>query len=100
VRPALDVIAHALGIATPVNALFLVGFAFTTIILFSINVFLRFGPLLAATLRQVRGYEPADANGGVPMEAVRGQAEHTEEVARVVRLWQPREELEPAGGKR
>jgi hypothetical protein len=33
VRPALDIIARALGIATPVNALFVVGFAFTTIIL-------------------------------------------------------------------
>lgn len=33
VRPALDIIAHALGIVTPVNALFVVGFAFTTIIL-------------------------------------------------------------------
>ncbi len=34
VRPALVVLARALGIATPVNALFLVGFAFTTLILF------------------------------------------------------------------
>lgn len=33
VRPALDVIARALGIISPVNALFVIGFAFTTIIL-------------------------------------------------------------------
>ena len=33
VRPALDIIARALGIAAPVNALFVVGFAFTTMIL-------------------------------------------------------------------
>ena len=33
VRPALSILARALGIAAPVNALFLVGFAFTTIIL-------------------------------------------------------------------
>jgi len=33
VRPALDILARALGIAAPVNALFVVGFAFTTIIL-------------------------------------------------------------------
>jgi hypothetical protein len=33
VRPALNVLARALGIAAPVNALFVVGFAFTTIIL-------------------------------------------------------------------
>lgn len=33
VQPALHIIARALGILTPVNALFVVGFAFTTIIL-------------------------------------------------------------------
>jgi len=33
VQPALHIIASALGILTPVNALFVVGFAFTTIIL-------------------------------------------------------------------
>src|SRR3954469_4967036 len=33
VRPALNILARALGIYAPVNALFVVGFAFTTIIL-------------------------------------------------------------------
>jgi hypothetical protein len=33
IRPALDLLARALGIISPVNALFVVGFAFTTIIL-------------------------------------------------------------------
>ncbi len=33
IRPALDILARALGIYSPVNALFVVGFAFTTIIL-------------------------------------------------------------------
>lgn len=33
IRPALDILARALGIISPVNALFVVGFAFTTIIL-------------------------------------------------------------------
>lgn len=33
VRPALNIIASALGIAAPVNALFVTGFAFTTMIL-------------------------------------------------------------------
>jgi ATP-dependent Zn protease len=68
--------------------------------LFFINVFILFGPLLAANLRQVRGYEPGDANWGVQMEDVRGQAEPKEEVARVVQLWQSGEEFEKAGGKR
>ncbi len=33
VRPALSILASALGILTPVNALFVIGFAFMTIIL-------------------------------------------------------------------
>lgn len=33
VRPALNLVARAVGIYSPVNALFVVGFAFTTIIL-------------------------------------------------------------------
>jgi ATP-dependent Zn protease len=73
---------------------------FTLIVFFLINTFILFGPLLLANLRQVRGYEPGDANWGVKMEDVRGQAEPKEEVARVVRLWQSGEEFEQAGGKR
>jgi hypothetical protein len=33
IQPALNLLARTLGIATPVNALFLVGFVFTTLIL-------------------------------------------------------------------
>ncbi len=68
--------------------------------LFFVNTFILFGPLLLANLRQVRGYEPGDANWGVQMQDVRGQAEPKEEVARVVNLWQSGEEFEKAGGKR
>jgi ATP-dependent Zn protease len=74
--------------------------AISLVILFFANVMILFGPLLIANLRQVRGYEPGDANWGVQMEDVRGQAEPKEEVARVVRLWQSGEEFEQAGGKR
>jgi ATP-dependent Zn protease len=74
--------------------------AISMVILFGANIFILFGPLLIANLRQVRGYEPGDANWGVKMEDVRGQAEPKEEVARVVRLWQSGEEFEKAGGKR
>ena len=59
-----------------------------------------FGPLLAANLRQIRGYEPGDASWGVKIDDVRGQAEAKEEVTRVVTLWQSGEEFEKAGGKR
>jgi ATP-dependent Zn protease len=74
--------------------------ALSMVILFGANIFILFGPLLMANLRQVRGYEPGDANWGVKMDDVRGQAEPKEEVARVVRLWQSGEEFEKAGGKR
>ena len=74
--------------------------AISLVILFFANVMILFGPLLLANLRQVRGYEPGDANWGVQMTDVRGQAEPKEEVARVVNLWQSGEEFEKAGGKR
>jgi cell division protease FtsH len=74
--------------------------AISILILLVGNLLILFGPLLAANLRQVRGYEPGDARWGVHMEDVRGQAEPKEEVARVVRLWQSGEEFEKAGGKR
>jgi ATP-dependent Zn protease len=74
--------------------------AISIIILLFGNLLILFGPLLAANLRQVRGYEPGDARWGVKMADVRGQAEPKEEVARVVRLWQSGEEFEKAGGKR
>jgi cell division protease FtsH len=74
--------------------------AISILILMVGNMLILFGPLLAANLRQVRGYEPGDAKWGVKMQDVRGQAEPKEEVARVVRLWQSGEEFEKAGGKR
>ena len=46
------------------------------------------------------GYEPGDADWGVKLADVRGQAEPKEEVARVISLWQSGEEFEKAGGKR
>ena len=49
---------------------------------------------------QIKGYEPGDADWGVKMADVRGQAEAKEEITRVVSLWQSGEEFEKAGGKR
>src|SRR5262249_16350217 len=48
----------------------------------------------------IRGYEPGDAEWGVKLEDVRGQAEAKEEVRRIVNLWQSGEAFEQAGGKR
>ena len=58
------------------------------------------GPLLLMGISQIRGYEPGDAEWGVKLEHVRGQAEAKEEVRRVVTLWQSGEVFEGAGGKR
>jgi hypothetical protein len=68
--------------------------------LFIANFAILLGPLLAMNLTQVRGYEPGDAEWGVKLADVRGQAEAKEEVRRVVALWQSGEAFEKAGGKR
>jgi ATP-dependent Zn protease len=64
------------------------------------NFIILFGPLLLMNLSQVRGFEPGDAEWGVRLADVRGQAEAKEEVRRVVSLWQSGEAFERAGGKR
>ena len=51
-------------------------------------------------ITQIRGFEPGDADWGVKLDDVRGQAEAKEEVRRVVGLWQSGEAFEKAGGKR
>jgi ATP-dependent Zn protease len=64
------------------------------------NFVILFGPLLMLNLSQVRGFEPGDAEWGVKLADVRGQAEAKEEVRRIVTLWQSGEAFEKAGGKR
>ena len=58
------------------------------------------GPLLLMGISQIRGYEPGDAEWGVKLDHVRGQAEAKEDIRRVVTLWQSGEVFERAGGKR
>jgi ATP-dependent Zn protease len=69
-------------------------------ILFFANFVILFGPMLILGVQQIKGYEPGDADWGVKLEDVRGQAEAKEEITRVVSLWQSGEEFEKAGGKR
>ena len=69
-------------------------------ILFFANFLILFGPLLFLGIQQIKGYEPGDADWGVKMADVRGQAEAKEEITRVVSLWQSGEDFERAGGKR
>ena len=47
----------------------------------------------------MKGYEPGDADWGVKLEDVRGQAEPKAEVTKVIELWSAGEEFRKAGGK-
>ncbi len=67
---------------------------------FLVNFGILFGPFLLMAGSQIRSYEPGDADWGVNLDDVRGQAEAKEEVRRVVTLWQSGEAFEQAGGKR
>jgi cell division protease FtsH len=69
-------------------------------LLFFINLLILFGPLLFFGIQQIKGYEPGDADWGVKLEDVRGQAEAKAEVGRIISLWQSGEEFEASGGKR
>jgi cell division protease FtsH len=70
------------------------------VMLFLINFLILFGPLIILGAGQIKTYEPGDANWGVKLADVRGQAEAKEEITRVVSLWQSGEEFVKAGGKR
>jgi len=64
------------------------------------NFVILFGPLMLVGITQMRGFEPGDADWGVHLDDVRGQAEAKEEVRKIVTLWQSGEIFEKAGGKR
>ena len=68
--------------------------------LFIANFLIFMGPLLLMGISQIRGFEPGDAEWGVKLDDVRGQAEAKEEIRRIVTLWQSGEVFEKAGGKR
>jgi cell division protease FtsH len=67
---------------------------------FLINFAIIFGPMLIMGIAQIRGYQPGDAEWGVKLDDVRGQAEAKEEIRRIVSLWQSGEQFELHGGKR
>jgi cell division protease FtsH len=69
-------------------------------VFFLVNFGIIFGPMLAMGISQIRGFQPGDAEWGVKLEHVRGQAEAKEEIRRIVSLWQSGERFERAGGKR
>jgi ATP-dependent Zn protease len=68
-------------------------------LLFFANIFILFGPLLFFGLKQMKGYEPGDADWGVKLDDVRGQAEPKAEVTKVIELWSAGDDFRKAGGK-
>jgi cell division protease FtsH len=93
---AINSIGHSIGQAAP--TLLILGIQLP--LLFLVNFLIFFGPLLVFGIKQMKGYEPGDADWGVKLEDVRGQKEAKEEVRRVIALWQSGEAFEKAGGKR
>ena len=75
-------------------------YAISLPMLFLVNILILFGPFLAMSISQIKAYEPGDADWGVRLDDVRGQAEAKEEVRRVVSLWESGDQFEKAGGKR
>jgi cell division protease FtsH len=91
---------HRLGVWAAAAAPLIGYYGLLLVVFFFINLVILFGPLFFFSIQQIKGYEPGDADWGVKLEDVRGQAEAKEEIRRVVSLWQSGEEFERAGGKR
>jgi len=99
------------GSASLVDTLSTVGAAIPTLIvqflpylflfpmLFLFNFLILFGPLVFFGIKQMKAYEPGDADWGVRLEDVRGQAEPKQDVERVIALWQSGDDFRAAGGK-
>jgi cell division protease FtsH len=66
---------------------------------FFFNLIILFGPLLFFGLKQMKGYEPGDADWGVKLSDIRGQEEPKSEVTKVIQLWSAGDEFRNAGGK-
>ena len=88
-----------LGDALPAVLASLLPYVFIFPLLFLFNFLIIFGPLVFFGIKQMKGYEPGDADWGVRLDDVRGQAEPKEDVTRVIALWQAGEEFRAAGGK-
>jgi cell division protease FtsH len=78
---------------------YLLSFGLQIPLFFLVNILILFGPLLFFGLKQMKGYEPGDADWGVKLQDVRGQAEPKAEVTKVIELWSAGEEFRKAGGK-
>jgi ATP-dependent Zn protease len=81
------------------NAASFVGLGIQLPLLFFANILIFFGPLLFFGIKQMKGYEPGDADWGVKLQDVRGQAEPKAEVTKVIELWSAGDDFRKAGGK-
>jgi ATP-dependent Zn protease len=88
-----------LGDVLPALIVGLLPYMFIFPLLFLGNLLIMFGPLVFFGIKQMKGYEPGDANWGVRLDDVRGQTEPKEDVTRVISLWQSGDEFRKAGGK-
>jgi cell division protease FtsH len=88
-----------LGTGVPLLLVQFLPYLFLFPMLFLFNFLILFGPLVFFGIKQMKGYEPGDADWGVKLDDVRGQAEPKEDVTRVISLWQSGEEFRAAGGK-
>jgi ATP-dependent Zn protease len=88
-----------LGRVVPLLLLGALPYVFIFPLLFLFNIIVLIGPFIFSGVKQMKGYEPGDANWGVRLDDVRGQAEPKEDVTRVISLWQSGDEFRKAGGK-
>ena len=99
-RSWIGTAGHALDVFGGLFDAQTIGLFFTFFLFFIFNFLIFLGPLMLMGISQIRGFEPGDADWGVKLDDVRGQAEAKEEVRRIVSLWQSGEAFEKAGGKR
>src|SRR5215210_5033872 len=92
----LITVLWVIRLANPAN----LAYAFIFPLFFIMNFVILLGPMMLMGITQMQGFEPGDAEWGVKLDDVRGQAEAKEEVRRVVSIWQSGEAFEAAGGKR
>ena len=97
-RAPLNMVGDQIG--TTDKQLQLVGIVLTVVALFAFNAIIFLGPLMYAGIKQIKRFEPGDANWGVKLSDIRGQDTPKEEVRKIVALWEAGDQFERAGGKR
>ncbi len=75
-----------------------IGLAVSIPIIFLVNTLIFLGPLAYAGIRQIKKYEPGDADWDEDIEDVRGQSQAKRAVTEIVTLWQSGEMFTESGG--